>query len=275
MKVTLSLFAAAGLLAPLNSSALTFNLTGDWLASEYANQGIPGGSLIMLVASTEDKKFDSPNGSGLTPQGSDDVVLGTFTAINGTSVLNKGSFIASVHVNLNDAAAGLEHLDGGDPLILRWFPTLTEKDAFDARLLGRIPYGEFRTDGSADDSTDAWVTPSSNAATISLHVAALVKGSAYNPHGSILAKELAAVYAITATAIIESNYATVTISSIANGVFNLSWPLLESGLGQVQQSIDLQHWENLSMGDAQVGQSTATLNTVITGQKIFFRIESE
>ena len=119
MKATLSLLAAAGLLAPLTSHALTFNLTGDWLADEYASKGIPNGALIMLVASTKDQSFDAPNESGYIPSGSDDVILGTFSAIDGDGILNKGSYIASIQVNLNDTKAGLDALDGVEGINLR------------------------------------------------------------------------------------------------------------------------------------------------------------
>ena len=90
MKAHLSFLALAGLLLPMSSHALTFNLTGDWLADEDGKTGIPNGALIMLVASTKDKDFDAPGENGYIPFGSDDVILGTFSSTDGDGRYNRG-----------------------------------------------------------------------------------------------------------------------------------------------------------------------------------------
>ncbi len=265
----LSFHALAGM-----ASAVTFNLAGDWLADEQGVQGIPNGSLIMLVASTEDDQFSEPSASGYVDPASDDVILGTFRASDAGGALNKGSYTASVHANFNDAENGLARFDAGDPLLIRWFPTLTEAD-LEKRPSGAIPYGEFRTNQVLPGSTTAWYTPTSNASTINLSISAARVGNRYNPQGAISIDQLMAQRFI-AEAVLETAQAHLSISTLANGALSLTWPLLEGAqpVGQLQKSADLLHWENVPVKVDYTQNGVATAVTQPEGTAMFYRVST-
>jgi hypothetical protein len=145
MKATLLLLFLSVLGPMAAARAVTFNLAGDWLADEEGIQGIPNGSLILLIASTLDTKFSPPLDRGIIDPRSDERLLGAFAASDDGNRSNRGCFAKTIQVNLGDKSQGLEHFGGGDPVMVRWFPTLSLED-LDALPNESIPYGEFRAD---------------------------------------------------------------------------------------------------------------------------------
>ncbi len=273
MKHLLTLAVASSFFLSLNATqAITFNLAGDWLADTDGVRGIPNGSLIMLIASTKDKAFDAPSGDSLIPAGSDDVVLGYFTATDANGVLNRGSFFYSLRTRLKDSSQGLEDFDGGDPLLIRWFPTLTEEDV-NALPNGAIPYGEFRSESQLPGSSIPWVTPGSNSATVSLSVMADATGNAYNPNGSVPISALRAIQSV-GDHIASAASAQLQLSAMANGMISITWPLLEGldPVGQLQKSTNLTDWENVGMDDVQVSGSHANLVAPGGEKRLFYRV---
>ena len=268
-----SLFSLSAMLGVC--SAVTFNVAGDWLADENGVQGIPNGSLIMLIASTKDAEFSAPSSAGFVKPGSDDVILGTVMATDGNGSLNRGSYAATIQANFNDKSKGLEHFDAGDPVLIRWFPTLTQ-NALEQMPTGAVPYGEFRSDDVLLGSTTGWVTPGSNSAKINLSIVAASAGSRYNPKGSISVDQLSAARVLE-QAILETAQAQLRISALANGGLSLSWPLLEGAdpMGRLQQSENLLDWTDVP---TKIDLSTNGLATTVTqpdGKTKFYRIASE
>ena len=278
MSIKHSLIAA--LTAPLflaTSQAATFNLAGDWLADEKGVQGIPNGSLIMLIASTKDGKFSSPSASGFVAPGSDDVVIGTFTANDASGLLNRGSYTGTVKANYGDESRGLAEFDAGDPLLIRWFPTLTQ-DALESMPTGAIPYGEFRSDDVLPGSDSEWVSPSSNGSTVSLSITAANLGNRYNPKGAVALDQLSASL-VLGEAILETVQAQVTISLLANGSLSLTWPLLDGSnpVGRLQQSTDLLDWTEvpIKVDLSTAGVAETTIASDSEERTLFYRIVSE
>ncbi len=254
--------------------AVTFNLAGDWLADEEGVQGIPNGSLIMLIASTEDAEFSPPGEHGLIDPESDDVILGSFSASDDNGRANRGSYAATVQANFGDSAQGLEHFDGGDPLLIRWFPTLKSIE-FDTSSDSVIPYGEFRSDEVLLGSNATWITPGSNSATINLSIVADAVGNRYNPNGPLPKVQLAS-NKILERAIVEAVQVHLTVSALANGSINLSWPLLDGAnpAGRLQQSVDLLNWTDVPVKVDLSERGRASATTEPEGGVRFYRIAS-
>lgn len=258
------------------STAATLNLAGDWLADEKGVRGIPNGSLIMLVASTKDGDFSVPSSRGYVAPGSDDVVLGTFTADDGDGFINRGSYSETLRANYGDAANGLAEFNAGDPLIIRWFPTLTQAD-LNSFPSGAVPYGEFRSNDVLPGSDTAWVAPGSNQSTVSLSIAASALGNRYDPKGVITLNQLLANQ-LLGTAILETAQAQLEIASIAGGALSLSWPLLDGAnpVGRLQQSGNLIDWSKVpvKVDLSTEGVARASIQPEARGT-VFYRIASE
>ena len=267
--ITLPLLVVSG-------SAATFNLAGDWLADANGVQGVPNGSLIMLIASTKDDQFSEPSASGFVAPGSDDVILGAFTANDAGGYFNQGSYTGTVRANYGDANKGLQDFDPGDVLIMRWFPTLTES-ALKSLPTGAIPYGEFRRDQILPGSDSAWVSPSGNGDTVSLSLGAKTLGNRYNPQGMIDASQLMATRVIGDT-LLGTAQAQLNISFLAGGSLAITWPLLEGAnpIGRLQQSKDLIDWTEVSAEIETLSASgMATTRIPSHGGTLFYRIASE
>lgn len=256
-------------------SAATFNLAGDWLADDSGVQGIPNGSLIMLIASTKDGEFSAPSASGYVAPGSDDVIIGAFTANDAGGLLNKGSYTGSLRANYGDASEGFADLDAGDPLIIRWFPTLTSAN-LDELPTGPVPYGEFRSTDVLPGSDSGWITPGSNQSTVSLSISASALGNRYDPKGIVALQRLAAGQ-LLGSAILETAQAQLEISALAGGGLALSWPLLDSAnpVGRLQESADLLNWTEVPVKVDTTTEGVAKANIQPTGGTLFYRIASE
>lgn len=258
------------------SKAATFNLAGDWLADEKGTQGIPNGSLIMLIASTKDGEFSAPSNSGFVQPGSDDVVIGTFVASDASGLLNRGSYTGTIQANYGDASRGFQEFDGGDPLLIRWFPTLT-RDNLEAFPTGAVPYGEFRSDSVLVGSNSAWIAPGSNGATVNLTISASSVGNRYNPQGTISLDQLLASQ-LLGEAIMETAQAQLEISVLSSGALSLTWPLLDSAnpVGRLQQSGNLIDWTEIpvKLDFSAEGVAKASIQPETSGA-VFYRIASE
>ncbi|MCH1506754.1 MAG: hypothetical protein L7V86_24475 [Verrucomicrobiales bacterium] len=258
------------------SSAATFNLAGDWLADEQGTQGIPNGSLIMLIASTKDGEFSAPSSAGYVRPDSDDIVIGTFTANDASGLLNRGSYTGTIQANYGDASNGLHEFDAGDPLLIRWFPTLTN-DNLENVPTGAVPYGEFRSDNVLAGSNSAWIAPDSNGATVNLTISAAAVGNRYNPNGVISIGQLLAGQLLK-DAILGTAQAQLEIASIAGGALSLSWPLLDGAnpVGRLQQSGNLINWSEIpvKVDLSTEGVARASIQPDARGT-VFYRIASE
>lgn len=251
---------------------MTFNLAGDWLADEKGVRGIPNGSLIMLVASTEDREFAPPSADGLVDPRSDDRILEIFTASDDNGKANQGSYAASIQVNFGDEAMGLENFGPGDPLLIRWFPTLPSTD-LESLPSGPVPYGKFRADEILFGSNAAWQTPGANSAIINLSVVAGAFGNRYNPQGPI-SVEILSARELAHLAMWEVAQAHLRVSVLASGSLTLAWPMLEGTdpLGRLQQSTDLIQWTDaeVTLDLSQPDQVSAIVEP--SEQTVFYRV---
>lgn len=258
------------------STAATFNLAGDWLADEQGTRGIPNGSLIMLIASTRDGNFSAPSSAGFVRPGSDDIVIGAFTASDAGGLLNRGSYTGTIQANYRDASLGLQEFDGGDPLLIRWFPTLTSNN-LESVPTGAVPYGEFRSNDILAGSNSTWIAPDSNGATVNLTISAGALGNRYNPKGAVSLNQLFAGQFLE-NAIIETVQAQLEISMMAGGGLALSWPLLDTvnPVGRLQQSGNLIDWTEVpvKVDLTNEGVAKASIQSESNGT-VFYRIASE
>ena len=146
------LLAALGLLACSVSSyaTITINLTGGYITFSDAMKRAPIGSLVQLIASTNDDIFTAPSPTSFTGGSADDRILASF-GVN----LEPGAFDRAIVFSL-DPPEG-PGLGAGDRLMLRWFPQLTTSASAPG---GGTQYGEFRSDVTNENgSTITWVVP--------------------------------------------------------------------------------------------------------------------
>jgi hypothetical protein len=139
-----------GLVVSMLSASASFasvliNLGGGELFQSNGTSPIPAGSLLQLVASTSDSVFTSPTPTSFTGGSADDIVVASFAAPD-----NSGSFAQPITLNLSGS------LDAGDPLLLRWWPSLT----ISASTPGTgATFGQFRTDATENFSDSGWFVP--------------------------------------------------------------------------------------------------------------------
>jgi len=127
-------------------ASVTINLGGDELFQSDDTTPIPLNSLIQLVASTTDSTFTLPTTTSFTGGSADDQVIASFGSNNSSG---PGSFLQPVMFSYSG------NFNAGDPLILRWWPSLTTG----ALTPGATTFGQFRTDNVENFSTIAWVAP--------------------------------------------------------------------------------------------------------------------
>lgn len=138
-------------------SEITINVGGANLYNANGSSLMQPSMLVQLVASTTDSTFTSPTAGSFTGGSSDDVVLASFN-------INQGAGATNVALILN--FANFANLNAGDPLMLRWFPTITGPDMPSSALpsgpAAGSPFGQFRTDlvEAENGSNFAWIVPS-------------------------------------------------------------------------------------------------------------------
>ena len=158
--------------------AVTIIFSGDFFAN-VAGEGIPDGAIVQLVVSTENDTFEDPT-TGMFAGGGDDIVLATTRADSLDGFFNRG-LASGILQNRNFDVM----FDGGDPLLLRWWPTLTMANG---RPGAETPYAEFRP---VDDVTitagsdHPFVTPSDQSANIQLAMRVDFAGSQSDPGGDV------------------------------------------------------------------------------------------
>jgi hypothetical protein len=153
----LKALCALGVLLVSGISALgsvTINLGADKLFQSNGTTPIPQGALIQLVASTTDSTFTLPTASSFVGGSADDVVLASFGSGPNGTVAQPIVFSLSSFANLTP----------GDPLMLRWWPTLTTSSV----APGFTTFGQFRTDAVENFSNTGWFVPA-DGSTITLN----------------------------------------------------------------------------------------------------------
>src|SRR5881392_677407 len=157
MKLKFLLPLSALLLASLTASAdVTINLGAAELFQSDGTTPIPLGSLLQLVASTTDSTFTLPTPASFTGGSADDLVVSSFASNNNAG---SGSFSGPIVFTLSG------NLNAGDPLMLRWWPTLTLASPSPGFS---TPFGQFRTDAVENFSDTGWFVPA-DGSTISLN----------------------------------------------------------------------------------------------------------
>ena len=147
-------FAALIISASACFATVTINLGGGELFQSDGTTPIPAGALLQLVASTADNVFTLPTPTSFTGGSADDIVVASFAAPD-----NSGFFAQPVVLTLSG------NLDAGDPLLLRWWPSLTVSSSTPGT---GATFGQFRTDATENFSTSGWVVPS-DGSTITLN----------------------------------------------------------------------------------------------------------
>lgn len=171
---------AAGLLAGLSpeAGAVSILFGGDFFP-DSVGAGIPDGAIVQLVVSTEDASFGDPTIDSFVGE-ADDLILMTTTADSFLGTFNRGVASGFVQNRNFDTA-----FDSGDPLLLRWWPTLT---AADSEPGATVVYGEFRP---ADDSTvtagsdHPFLVPDNQSDNITLRMNVDFAGDQTNPSGDV------------------------------------------------------------------------------------------
>ena len=126
-------------------ATVTINLGGGYIYFADGTTKAPLGSLLQLVASTNDNIFSAPTPGSFTGGSSDDVVIASFEVNQ-----EPGIFLEDIVFSLGGT------LGVGDQLMLRWFPSLTLSASAPG---GGEQYGEFRTDAVENGSTTNWLVP--------------------------------------------------------------------------------------------------------------------
>ena len=146
---TISKFALATVLvlcgfAHRSNATITINFfAGDLMNKTGAP--VPLGGLLELVADTANNGFTAPTANAFVSN--DYIVVASFS-LNGN--LNGGGNPGQTANVLTFSPTNLSGLDAGDPLLFRWFPSLTTSSS--APGAGTM-YGQFRTVTSQDGST--------------------------------------------------------------------------------------------------------------------------
>ncbi len=157
-KLLLALFACNALVSAASAYNVSFDIEADLLKNSTANGGgaMPTTGICLLVASTTDASFVTTLNAGQSLAvgsflngGDDQILFKMDLSTNGTP----GVFGENPTINTANFSA---NLDGNDPLILYWFPTLTT--ASNTIPATAVPYGQFRTT-TTQDGGQSWVMP--------------------------------------------------------------------------------------------------------------------
>jgi hypothetical protein len=109
--------------------------------------------LIQLLAAPTTAALIAPSDASFTGGSSAEIVLASF-GLDSASAGTAGDFEKVIQLTLSGT------LQSGDPLLVRWYPSLTTAAASPG---SGTSYGQFRTDAVADGSDIAWVTPGDGA----------------------------------------------------------------------------------------------------------------
>lgn len=177
-KRSFGLVAVLSMFWVMPASAVTIIFSGDFFMN-VAGQGIPDGAIVQLVVSTENDTFEDPT-TGMFAGEVDDIVLATTTADSIGGFFNQG-LASGILQNRNFDVM----VDAGDPLLLRWWPTLTRANG---RPGAETPYAEYRPvdDATITEGSDhPFVMPDNQSANIQLAMRVDFAGGASNPGGDV------------------------------------------------------------------------------------------
>lgn len=143
-------------LVAIASAAVNLVVTGGVLRDANGATLTPG-SLVAVVASTQDNLFGVPAASSILQAGAtfggDDVVLAVFP-VGAQNTAVGGGFVGVI--NFNYAAMGVPNLGAGDQLKLYWFPASSLNGN---QILPSATYGAYRTSALQSRSNTTWVAP--------------------------------------------------------------------------------------------------------------------
>jgi hypothetical protein len=155
------------MLCPAAQGTVTFEISADWLTTtSNSNTGIPDGSVLFLVADTNNTGFAAPtlghvSVGSLWGGSTNDVVIAEFAAngflstpgVQDTTVsnLNYGNFTT---ITIPTLAANLGQ---GDDMALYWFGSITDTNS-NTLITGNATYGYFDTLSTGSDAA-SWVLP--------------------------------------------------------------------------------------------------------------------
>jgi hypothetical protein len=151
MKRLLFLLSLAVCCGSLRASVTIDLSVGQLLTA--AGAPVPDGGLIQLLAAPSTDALTPPSDASFTGGSSAEIVLASF-GLDSASTGTAGSFDSVIHLTLSGG------LQAGDPLLLRWYPTLTAAAGSPG---SGTSYGQYRTDAVVDGSDIAWVTPGDGA----------------------------------------------------------------------------------------------------------------
>ncbi|MEO7414241.1 MAG: Calx-beta domain-containing protein, partial [Opitutaceae bacterium] len=138
------------------SAAVKVLLSGGVLRDE-SGVTLPPGSLVAVVASTQDNVFGVPTPSSTLQVGAtfggDDVVLAVFP-VGPQNTAVDGGFVGMV--DFDYAAMAIPNLGAGDQLKLYWFPAASLNGT---QIKPTASYGAYRTDSLKSRSNTTWLAP--------------------------------------------------------------------------------------------------------------------
>lgn len=158
-KIIAPLLGLLGLATAAHAS-VTVEIDAGILRNLTTTSTVPVGGLLMLVASPSGAatNFSAPTSTSFVS--GDNIVVAAFAMNNNGGVTGEVDYSPTFNLG-NTGTATSTTFDAGDPLLLRWFPTLTYA-AYSAGTLTApglgANYGQGRS-AIAVDGGSAWVTP--------------------------------------------------------------------------------------------------------------------
>ncbi len=151
------------------SAQATVSIAGDFGLLTYGSStnptNVPVGGLLQLIASPSGSASNFVAPSSTSFVGGDNIVVATF-AMNYNSGTAGETTNNPVITLQNTGASSPTTFDAGDPLLLRWYPTLTTASTAPGAMTA---YGQFRTDLTTDGGS-AWVAPANGTSNYALYL---------------------------------------------------------------------------------------------------------
>jgi hypothetical protein len=150
MKKSLLILALSLASAYALEAAAVVNLYAGQLRNAGGTPMANGGLLQVIARTNGTTAFTAPTATSFVGGSGDDLVAFSY-AMNSVTTGFSGQSLQPVTLSLGGS------FDTGDPLLLRWWPTLTISSPEPG--LG-TPYGEYRNGSVVDFSDIAWIAPS-------------------------------------------------------------------------------------------------------------------
>ena len=154
MKKRLALCFCLITMPTLLKATVAVEIDAGILRNATGTSPVPVGGLLELIASPSGSaaNFSAPTATSFVS--GDNIVVATFAMNYAVQTGETDSFVTLVLQNTTGPASATT-FDAGDPLLLRWYPTLTT--ASTSPGIGTT-YGQFRSD-TGELGGSAWVTP--------------------------------------------------------------------------------------------------------------------